>query len=72
MENDHDLPADGADSAHDNAPEDPARPLSAEQALLNKWAAHFWLALEQTAGRGGREGERGGGVGAGEEMQFCS
>ena len=41
MENDHDLPADGADSAHDNAPEDPARPLSAEQALLNKWAAHF-------------------------------
>jgi hypothetical protein len=40
MENDHDLP-DGADSAHDNATEDPARPLSAEQALLKKWEAHF-------------------------------
>lgn len=41
MENDHDLPADGADSAHDNATEDPARPLSAEQALLKKWGDHF-------------------------------
>jgi hypothetical protein len=41
MENEHDLPVDVADSAHDNATEDPARPLSAEQALLKKWEAHF-------------------------------
>ena len=41
MENDHDLPDHGADSTHENAPEDPARPLSAEQALLVNWGDHF-------------------------------
>ena len=41
MENDHDLPAHGADSTHENAPEDPAQPLSAEQALLVNWGDHF-------------------------------
>ena len=49
-ENDHDVPADGADSADEDAPEDPAPPLSAEHALVAKWGDHFHVCEVQDRG----------------------
>ena len=46
----HDVPADGADSADENTPEDPAPPLSAEHALVANWGDHFDVCEVQDRG----------------------